>query len=263
LAEFDHGGREFFRDVMEDQAEFGILGETADLLAVDKPAGLLVHPSKPGGPKTLWDGLRELLSYEIANGGQVSLINRLDRETSGVVLVAKTAAAARRAATAMQEGRVRKRYLAILTGHVGEDVFRVDAPIVRRGEVMESAIHLERMVHPSGAAAVTEFRVVERFGNSAGSFSLVEARPLTGRTHQIRVHAAHAGHAVVGDKIYGVSRECYLEFVRTGWTEALAGRLLLARHALHSAELALEWEGGGLEWESELPADLLGFLKRG
>ncbi|MFM8365241.1 MAG: hypothetical protein ACKOAS_08850, partial [Verrucomicrobiota bacterium] len=60
MAEFDHGGGEFFRDVMEDQAEFGILGETADLLAVDKPAGLLVHPSKPGGPKTLWDGLREV-----------------------------------------------------------------------------------------------------------------------------------------------------------------------------------------------------------
>ncbi len=137
----------------------------------------------------------------------------------------------------------------------------MDAPIVRRGEVMESAIHLERMVHPSGAAAVTEFRVVERFGNGAGSFSLVEARPLTGRTHQIRVHAAHAGHAVAGDKIYGPSRECYLEFVRTGWTEALAGRLLLPRHALHSAGLALEWQGEVLEWRSGLPRDLAGFLR--
>jgi 23S rRNA pseudouridine1911/1915/1917 synthase len=193
----------------------------------------------------------------------VSLINRLDRETSGVVLVAKTAAAARRAAIAMQEGKVRKRYLAILTGHVEGDFFRVDAPIVRRGEVMESPIHLERMVHASGAAAVTEFRVVERLENRTGIFSLVEARPLTGRTHQIRVHAAHAGYAVLGDKIYGPSRECYLEFVRTGWTAALAERLVLPRHALHSAGLALEWEDGMLEWESGLPGDLVGFLEGG
>jgi 23S rRNA pseudouridine1911/1915/1917 synthase len=119
---------------------------------------------------------------------------------------------------------------------------------------------LERMVHSSGAAAVTEFRVVERFRNGAGRFSLVEVRPLTGRTHQIRVHAAHVGHAVVGDKIYGPSRECYLEFVRTGWTEALAERLLLPRHALHSAALALDWEGKLLEWESRLPEDMGRFL---
>ena len=77
------------------EASFRILGETPDLIAVDKPPFLLVHPSKPGGPVTLWDRLRELLAYEIAGGGQVSLINRLDRETSGIVLVAKNATAAR------------------------------------------------------------------------------------------------------------------------------------------------------------------------
>jgi 23S rRNA pseudouridine1911/1915/1917 synthase len=159
----------------------------------------------------------------------------------------------------MQEGKIRKRYVAILTGHPAVDFFRVDAPIVRRGEVMESAIHLERMVHPAGAAAATEFRVVERFENRVGIFSLVEASPLTGRTHQIRVHAAHAGHAVAGDKIYGPSRECYLEFVRTGWTAALAKRLWLPRHALHSAALGLEWDGEELEWTSPLPADLAEF----
>ena len=85
------------RDMSHDQADFEIIGETPDLIAVNKPAGLLVHPTKPGGPRTLWDALKDLLGYEIANGGQVSLINRLDRETSGLVLVAKNAAAARRA----------------------------------------------------------------------------------------------------------------------------------------------------------------------
>lgn len=241
---------------MTDQAEFRVLGETADLLAVDKPAGLLVHPSKPGGPKTLWDGLRELLSYEIANNGQVSLINRLDRETSGVVLIAKTSAAARQAAIAMQEGKIRKTYLAIVTGHPAKENFTIDAPIIRRGEVLETKIHLQRMVHPQGAAAVTEFRVMEKFENGRGAFSLVEAKPLTGRTHQIRVHASHAGHPVVGDKIYGPSEDCYLEFIQTGWTPALAERLLLPRHALHSSRLALDWNGSLLEWHSELPTDL-------
>ncbi len=245
---------------MTDQAEFRVLGETADLIAVDKPAGLLVHPSKPGGPKTLWDGLRELLSYEIANSGQVSLINRLDRETSGVVLVAKTSAAARQAAIAMQEGKIRKTYLAILVGHPTEETFTVDAPIIRRGEVLETKIHLQRMVHPSGAVAQTEFRVLEKYEKPLGAFSLVEARPLTGRTHQIRVHAAHAAHPVVGDKIYGPSEDCYLEFIQTGWTPALQKRLQLPRHALHSAGLSLEWNGSLLEWHSELPADLAAFL---
>ena len=80
---------------MTDQAPFQILGETDDLMAIVKPPFLLVHPSKPGGPVTLWDRLRGLLAYEIASGGQVSLINRLDRETSGIILVAKHAAAAR------------------------------------------------------------------------------------------------------------------------------------------------------------------------
>jgi 23S rRNA pseudouridine1911/1915/1917 synthase len=87
-----------------DQADFEIIGETPDLIAVNKPAGLLVHPTKPGGPRTLWDALKDLLGYEIANGGQVSLINRLDRETSGLVLVAKNASAARRAATTAGRG---------------------------------------------------------------------------------------------------------------------------------------------------------------
>ena len=76
------------------QEEFRVVDECGDLLVVDKPAGLLVHPTRPGGPRTLWDGLCGLLGYELANGGQVSLINRLDRETSGLVLVAKTSESA-------------------------------------------------------------------------------------------------------------------------------------------------------------------------
>ena len=244
------------------QEEFEILGETPDLLAVNKPAGLLVHPTKPGGLRTLWDGLRDLLRYELANGGQVSLINRLDRETSGIVLVAKSSRAARTAAMAMQEGKIKKAYLALVCGSPDQE-FEVDAPIIRLGEVGETTIHLQRAVHPSGAAAHTRFRVLSRIERAEGRFALVSAEPLTGRTHQIRVHLAHAGHPVVGDKIYGPSPECYLEFIRTGWTPSLAERLLLPRHALHSAELLLEWSGLPLNWSCGLPADMRDFLAAG
>ena len=244
------------------EQDFEILGETPDLLAVNKPAGLLVHPTKPGGPRTLWDGLRDLLGYELANGGQVSLINRLDRETSGAVLVAKSPRAARAAAMAMQEGKIKKSYLSIVCGWPDQE-FEVEAPILRLGEVGESKIHLQRAVHPSGVPAHTRFRVLSRIERADGRFALVAAEPLTGRTHQIRVHLAHTGHPVVGDKIYGPSPDCYLEFIRTGWTPALAERLLLPRHALHSAELVLEWNGAPLHWSCGLPADMREFVSAG
>lgn len=246
--------------MQRDQADFHILGETPDLLAVDKPAGLLVHPSKPGGPRTLWDGLRDLLVYEIANAGQVSLINRLDRETSGIVLVAKHTAAARSAAIAMQEGRIVKTYLALVHGHTEWESLHVEAPIIRQGEVAPTRIHLKRTVHPEGAAASTRFRVLRRTTGLAGPLTLLEASPITGRTHQIRVHASHLGHPVLGDKIYGPAEECYLEFIRTGWTAPLAERLFLDRHALHSCGLSLDWEGEPLSWTSPLPPDIAAFL---
>src|SRR2546430_12386285 len=92
---------------------FKIIDETDDYIVVDKPAFLLTHPTKPDQRTTLWKELRDLLAFEIANGGQVSIVNRLDRETSGVVLVAKTSAAARRFGLLMQERRLQKEHLAI------------------------------------------------------------------------------------------------------------------------------------------------------
>jgi 23S rRNA pseudouridine1911/1915/1917 synthase len=234
-----------------------IVAESDDWIVVDKPPFLEVHPSKPNGRRTLWDELRDLLSYELVNGGQVSIINRLDRETSGLTLVAKHRAAARELGRAMMARRIEKEYLALVWGWPERDTFEIDAPILRQGERGPTRIYLKQTVHPDGAAAHTGFHVERRFtlATSNGErFALVRAFPMTGRMHQIRVHLAHAGHPIVGDKIYGPDEGCYLEFIQTGWTPSLAARLLLPRHALHSAALRLP--DAGLAWESPLPSDL-------
>src|SRR5436190_12908270 len=135
------------------------------------------------------------------------------------------------------------------------------------------------MIHPSGAPAQTEFRVEKRFIRSIGrarpqparrgegapfgnaqksdKLSLIRAIPNTGRTHQIRVHLSSIGHPIVGDKIYGSDEQLYLLFIQTGWTPELEFELLLPRHALHSARLAIE---GEREWTSPLPQDLAEFI---
>ncbi len=228
---------------------FTIVDETEELLVVDKAAGVLIHPTTPGGPRTMWDDARDLLAYEIANGGQVSIINRLDRETSGLVLLAKTAAAAREAAMAMAAGKVRKEYRALVFGWPEWERLDVEAPLRRAGEVEESRIWLKRGVHPGGADARTGLEVLEQAEWSGGrQVALVRARPTTGRTHQIRVHLAHVGSPVVGDKIYGPDEGWYLRFIEDGWTEKMAEALWLPRHALHSAGLAIEWRGDWREW---------------
>ncbi len=260
--------------------DFKIVDETAEYIVVDKPAFLLTHPTKPNQRTTLWKELRELLAFEIANGGQVSIVNRLDRETSGLVLVAKTAAAARRFGLLMQVHRLHKEYLAIVWGWPEWETEIVDAPLDRQGKHQAAAIWLKQMIHPDGAPAQTEFRVEKRFTRSTSlpspaasrlplpegedgaegkakfhgdKFALIRAIPRTGRTHQIRVHLAALRYPIVGDKIYGPDEKLYLEFIETGWTAKLERELLLPRHALHSSKLAIE---NGQQWTSSPPAEM-------
>ena len=240
--------------------QFKAIDEAPDYIVVDKPAFLLIHPTKPDNRTTLWKELRELLAFEIANGGQVSIVNRLDRETSGLVLVAKTSEAARRFGLLMQQHRLHKEYLAIVWGWPNWETTIVDAPLDRQGKHGHSAIWLKQTIHPKGAVAVTEFQVERRFerSTSAGDrFALIRAIPKTGRTHQIRVHLASLGHPIVGDKIYGPDEKLYLKFIETGWTDKLEQELLLPRHALHATKLAIRGEA---EWQSKLPVDLEAFI---
>jgi 23S rRNA pseudouridine1911/1915/1917 synthase len=234
--------------------KFRVVAETQDYLVVDKPPFLLIHPSKPDGTPTLWAALRELLAFELVNGGQVSIVNRLDRETSGLVLIAKNAVSARRFGRAMERRQIEKEYLAIVHGWPEWETTSLEAPLARQGEHQQSAIWLKQMIHERGAAALTDFFVEQRFVRQKKRFALVRAIPRTGRTHQLRVHLAHLGHAIVGDKIYGPNEKLYLRFIETGWTDDLAKKLLLPRQALHSARLRL---AGEFDWQSPLPGDLV------
>lgn len=222
---------------------FAILHEDAELLVVSKPAGLVCHPTKPDGRSSLISRVRAYLGV----GVTPRLVNRLDRETSGVVLVAKTAAVASELGKLFAGRAVEKEYLAIVHGHLREDHGLIDAPL---GKDEGSAVAIKDCVRPDGAPAQTEFSVLQRFSRGEGDFSLLRVRPLTGRKHQIRIHLSHTGHPIVGDKIYGGDERLYLDFVSGRMTDEQRRRLLLPNHALHAAEIRFTWRGRELRLQA-------------
>src|SRR5438105_7325662 len=131
-----------------ERRDFKIIDETDDYIVVDKPPLLLIHPTKPNGATTLWAELRQLLAFEIASGGQVSIVNRLDRETSGIVLAAKTTAAAREFGRLIQSRRVSKEYHANAWDWPDWQSTSVDAPIVRQRAIGTSTVYLKQMTDP-------------------------------------------------------------------------------------------------------------------
>ncbi len=243
-------------------ADFSVLYEDEGVLAVNKAAPLLTHPTGPKEEPTLWHGLRELLAYELATGGQVSLINRLDRETSGITLVAKTAEAARELGIAMQKRQLQKEYLALVFGCPAWKSALCAEPLRRMSEVAPTRVHVRQCCHPGGKSCETEFSVLRRVFARAGlpAMTLLHCRPHTGRLHQIRAHLAHLGHPLVGDKIYGADEGYYLEFMERGWTPELERALLLPRQALHAHKLRFPWRGQLVEVEAPLPPDMAALL---
>ena len=207
-----------------------IIHEDDRLLVVNKPALIVCHPSKNGPWSSLVGAAREYLGLPT-----VHLVFRLDRETSGVVVLAKDSVTASKLQKATQQRLIGKVYLAILTGELAQSV-TVDQPL---GPDPDSCVTIRSKVvaagTPGAQAAVTHFLPVA----SAGGFTLARVRLETGRKHQIRAHALWLGYPVVGDKLYGPDERLYLEFARHGWTGRHAALLPLPRQALHCAEIDL------------------------
>lgn len=214
-----------------------IVHEDDALLVLDKPAGLVVHPGSGNWSGTLMNALLHH-APQLAQVPRAGIVHRLDKDTSGLMVVAKTVEAQTALVRQLAARQVRRVYLAIVEGVVEADG-RVEAPIGRHPRERTKMAVVER-----GKPAVTHYRVIERLPGH----TLVECRLETGRTHQIRVHMQSIGHPLVGDPVYG----------------SRASRLLFHRQALHAAELALVHPVSHepMVWRSPLPADMVALLER-
>jgi 23S rRNA pseudouridine1911/1915/1917 synthase len=231
---------------------FDILHEDADLLVINKPAGLVCHPTRDGEMSSLVGRVR--LHLGTAEG---RLVNRLDRETSGVVLIGKNAGTAGELGKLLAASGVDKRYSAIVHGHVDRDAMVIDAPL---GKDEGAVVAIKDCVRPDGAPARTHIVVTKRYVRDGRPFTWLDVAPESGRKHQIRIHVAHIGHSIVGDKIYGADERLYLRFIDNTLTPADHATLMVANHLLHARRLSFVWRGRPWAFEADPDADFSAML---
>lgn len=232
-----------------------ILYEDDDLLVINKPSGLVTHPA-PGSPSgTVVNAVLAHCPHLSGIGGELrpGIVHRLDKDTSGLLVIAKNDTAHRHLARQIQARTAQRRYLALLVGDLQPDERVVDAPIGRHPVDRLRLTVTDR----HGRPARTTFRVRERFGD----FTLVEAQLHTGRTHQIRIHASHIGHPVVGDPVYGQRTARKYAPVHDPTLQALIEAL--PGQALHAAELTFVHPRTGetLHFTAPLPEEMQALLE--
>jgi 23S rRNA pseudouridine1911/1915/1917 synthase len=233
-----------------------VLYEDDWLAAINKPPGMVVHPSKGHWSGTLASALQFRFRALSAAGGltRPGIVHRLDRDTSGVLVVAKTDQAHFLLADQFEQRTVEKEYFAVVVGTPNRDQDLIDLPIGMHPYQREKMAI--RRDHPTSRPAQTRYQVVERFAG----FAAMRLLPKTGRTHQLRVHLASIGHAVLCDRQYGGRAEITRGEIRRDPTDT---QLLLDRQALHAARLKLKHPSTGepLEFVAPLPADMAGLLE--
>jgi len=227
---------------------FTILFEDDHIVVVDKPPGLVVHPGSGRPSGTLMDALLESRPqiHGVGEPGRWGIVHRLDRDTSGVMVVAKTPTAHSELSSRFKAHSIHRMYAALVRGDPGKDDGIIDVPLgrhVRNRKRISTATSKPR-------TAVTRWKVRARYG----SLTLLEVTPQTGRTHQIRVHLAAAGMPVMGDPVYGKGR------AKARFTDPLVKRVtgLLTRQALHASVLGFDHPVTGeyVEFSSDLPSDM-------
>jgi 23S rRNA pseudouridine1911/1915/1917 synthase len=239
-------------DLTPEAISLNIVYEDDDLIVVNKPAGMVVHPGAGIESGTLANALVYHFNALSGTAGRTrpGIVHRLDKETSGLLVVAKNDVAHERLSDQFRDRQVFKRYIALVYGRVSKERAEIDARI---GRSPHNRTRMSVLRGGAGRTAHTIFEVATRFQD----FTLLKVQIKTGRTHQIRVHLTHIGHPVVGDATYGGGRENSIRDVAIKRAVQALGR-----HFLHSAELAFNHPRSGerLEFTAPLPPELAGFI---
>lgn len=231
-----------------------IVREDDDFLVLNKPGWLVCHPSKNGPMSSLVGAARVYLN----DAPNVHLVSRLDRETSGLVVLAKHKKAASLSQKAIEDKKVSKKYLAIMRGKM-EGLYTVSQPLAEDKAsrvVVKQACAVDR---GSAKSAVTIFRPL-RYSDKLTPLCLCEVQIITGRKHQIRAHAKWLEHEIVGDKIYGPDDNIYLRFIESGLGSQDLELLLMPRQALHAYELDFTKVIPNMRLRAKPPADFEEFM---